>query len=158
DPDPLEVERVAALLASSKRPVIIAGTGVLRAWATAELVRVAERLDAPVLVTMSGGGAIPADHPLYAGYLIPRHPAVLELLNASDMVLVVGSRLDAQTSDRWRLPLPNLVHLDVDRTVIGRIFPARAGIAADAKPGLAALADALGRTGRSRVDDGWGSA
>jgi thiamine pyrophosphate-dependent acetolactate synthase large subunit-like protein len=158
DPDPLEVERVAALLAGSKRPVIIAGTGVLRAWATAELVRVAERLDAPVLVTMSGGGAIPADHPLYAGYLIPRHPAVLELLNASDMVLVVGSRLDAQTSDRWRLPLPNLVHLDVDRTVIGRIFPARAGIAADAKPGLAALADALGRTGRSRVDDGWGSA
>ena len=96
---------------------------------------------------MSGGGAIPADHPLYAGYLISRHPAVLDLLAASDLVFVVGSRLDAQTSDRWRLPLPSMVHLDIDGTVINRIFPAQAGIVADARPGLAALADALGRDG-----------
>jgi thiamine pyrophosphate-dependent acetolactate synthase large subunit-like protein len=156
-PDAVEVERVAALLARARRPLIIAGTGVLRAWANKELTRVAEALDAPVLVTMSGGGAIAADHPLYAGYLISRHPAVLDLLNRADLVLVAGSRLDAQTSDRWRLPLPNLVHLDVDRDVIGRIFPAQAGIVADAKPGLAALADALGRRGTSRVDDGWGA-
>jgi len=156
-PDPIEVERVATLLARAKRPVIIAGTGVLRAWASAELVRVAERLDAPVLVTLSAGGAIPADHPLYAGYLASRHPAVLDLLNRADLVLVAGSRLDAQTSDRWRLPLPRLVHLDVDGDVIGRIFPAEAGIVADAKPGLAALADALGRHGTNRVDDGWGA-
>src|SRR4051812_6342313 len=146
-PEAADVERVAALLSAARRPAIIAGTGVLRAWASDELARVAEALDAPVLVTMSGGGAIPADHPLYAGYLISRHPAVLDLLNASDLVLVVGSRLDAQTSDRWRLPLPRLVHLDVDRTVIGRIFPAQAGIVADAKPGLAALADAVGWSG-----------
>jgi thiamine pyrophosphate-dependent acetolactate synthase large subunit-like protein len=157
-PDPADVENVAALLGRARRPLIIAGTGVLRAWATNELVRVAERLDAPVLVTMSGGGAIPADHPLYAGYLISRHPAVLDLLAASDLVFVVGSRLDAQTSDRWRLPLPNMVHLDIDGTVINRIFPAQAGIVADARPGLAALADALGRDGRARVDDGWGTA
>ena len=157
-PDPAGVENVAALLGRARRPLIIAGTGVLRAWATNELVRVAERLDAPVLVTISGGGAIPADHPLYAGYLISRHPAVLDLLAASDLVFVVGSRLDAQTSDRWRLPLPNMVHLDIDGTVINRIFPAQAGIVADARPGLAALADALGREGRVRVDDGWGTA
>lgn len=156
-PDPMEVERVAALLSAARRPLIIAGTGVLRAWADKELARLAERLNAPVLVTMSGGGAIPADHPLYAGYLISRHPAVLDLLNRADLVLVAGSRLDAQTSDRWRLPLPNLVHLDVDRDVIGRIFPVKAGVVADAKPGLAALADALGR-GPSRADEGWGAA
>ena len=156
-PDPIDVERVAELLSRARRPLIIAGTGVLRAWASQELTRVAERLDAPVLVTMSGGGAIAADHPLYAGYLISRHPAVLDLLHRSDLVMVVGSRLDAQTSDRWRLPLPNLVHMDVDREVIGRIFPTRAGIVADAKPGLQALADALGRRGTSRVDDGWGA-
>jgi acetolactate synthase-1/2/3 large subunit len=158
-PDPADVERVAGLLAGARRPLIIAGSGIQRAWATAELVRVAEALDAPVLVTMSGGGTIPADHPLYAGYLIPRHPAVRALLESADLVFVAGSRLDAQTSDRWQLPLPNLVQLDVDATVINRIFPARAGIVADAKPGLAVLADALGRAGgaRSRVDDGWGA-
>ncbi len=156
-PDPAEVERVAALLAQAKRPLIIAGTGVLRAWATAELVRVAERLDAPVIVTLSAGGAIPADHPLYAGYLIARHPAVMKLLDEADLVLVAGSRLDAQTSARWTLPLPHLVHLDVDPEVIGRIFPVEAGLVADAKPGLAALADALGpRTGSA--DPNWGTA
>ena len=153
-----EVDRVAALLAKAKRPLIIAGTGVLRAWATDELVRVAERLDAPVLVTMSGGGAIPADHPLYAGYLISRHPAVLDLLKRADLVFVVGSRLDAQTSDRWRLPLPRLVHLDVDGDVIGRIFPVEAGIVADAQTGLEALADTLGSRRTRSAESGWGAA
>jgi thiamine pyrophosphate-dependent acetolactate synthase large subunit-like protein len=156
-PDPAEVERVVALLSAAKRPLIIAGTGVLRAHATAELARVAERLDAPVIVTLSAGGAIPADHPLYAGYLIARHPAVMQLLDEADLVFVAGSRLDAQTSARWTLPLPHLVHLDVDADVIGRIFPVEAGLVADARPGLAALADALGpRTGTH--DSNWGTA
>ena len=156
-PDPAEVERVAALLSGAKRPLIIAGTGVLRGHASAELARLAERLDAPVLVTMSGGGTIPADHPLYAGYLIPRHPAVLELLAASDLVLIAGSRMDAQTSARWTVPLPRIVQLDIDRDVIGRTYPVEAGVVADAKPGLAALADAVTRR-VAGADSGWGTA
>ncbi|HVA86278.1 MAG TPA: thiamine pyrophosphate-binding protein [Candidatus Saccharimonadales bacterium] len=156
-PDPDEVERVAELLSAAKRPLIIAGTGVLRAHASAELVRLAERLDAPVMVTLSAGGAIPADHPLYAGYLISRHPAVLGLLNAADLVLIAGSRLDAQTSARWTLPLPRIVHLDVDAAVIGRIYPVEAGLVADAKPGLAALADAVTRRAAG-TDPAWGTA
>src|SRR5207253_1882706 len=66
-------------------------------------------------------------------------------------------RLDAQTSDRWQLPLPNLVHLDIDGDVIGRIFPVKAGMAADARTGLDALADDLGR-GPATADEGWGAA
>ena len=108
-----------------------------------------------MIVTMSAGGAIPADHPLYAGYIVTRHAAMLDLLERADLVLVAGSRLDAQTSDRWRMPLPNLVHLDVDPTVINRIYPAKAGLVADAKLGLAALADAV--TPRRTAEDGWGS-
>jgi acetolactate synthase-1/2/3 large subunit len=156
-PDPADVERMAALLSAAKRPLIIAGTGVLRAHASAELARVAERLDAPVIVTLSGGGAIPADHPLYAGYLISRHPAVMKLLAEADLVFVAGSRLDAQTSARWTLPLPRLVHLDIDADVIGRIFPVEAGLVADARLGLAALADAMGPRTRTR-DTNWGTA
>lgn len=156
-PDPVDVERAARLLAGAKRPLIIAGTGVLRAHASAELARLAERLDAPVIVTLSAGGAIPADHPLYAGYLVPRHPAVLGLLATSDLVLVAGSRLDAQTSAKWTLPLPHLVHLDVDADVIGRIYPVEGRVVADAKPGLAALADALGRR-TNTPDPNWGTA
>lgn len=154
-PDPAEVAEVARLLSEAKHPLIIAGTGVIRAWANQELTRLAERLQAPVLVTMSAGGAIAADHPLYAGYLITGHAAVLDLLNSADLVLVAGSRLDAQTSNRWRLPIPNLVHLDVDATVINRIFPAKAGLVSDAKSGLAALADAVDR--REVASHGWGS-
>lgn len=156
-PDPAEVEKVARLLSEAKRPLIIAGTGVIRAWANTELTRLAERLQAPVLVTLSAGGAIAADHPLYAGYLITGHPAVLDLLTTADLVLVAGSRLDAQTSNRWRLPIPNLVHLDVDATVINRIFPAKAGLVSDAKSGLAALADAVTARTPAAVEAGWGS-
>ena len=155
EPDPAEVEAVARLLSQAKRPLIIAGTGVIRAWANEELTLLAERLQAPVIVTMSAGGAIAADHPLYAGYIITRHAAMMDLLARTDLVLVAGSRLDAQTSDRWRMPLPNLVHLDVDPTIINRIYPAKAGLVADAKSGLAALAAAV--TPRQTAEAGWGS-
>jgi len=155
-PAPDEVDRMASLLAAARRPLILAGTGILRSRASAELARLAESLNAPVIVTLSAGGAIPADHPLFAGYLLNRHPAVLGLLAEADLVLVAGSRLDAQTSARWTLPLPRLVHLDVDADVIGRIYPVEAGLVADARAGLAALTDAL--DSRPNADPNWGHA
>ena len=63
-PDAAEVERAAALLAGAKRPVIVAGGGVILAEASAELRALAERLGAPVVTTWNGKGAIDETHEL----------------------------------------------------------------------------------------------
>src|SRR5919106_866847 len=62
-PDAADVERAAALLAGAKRPVIVAGGGVIGADAADELLALAERLGAPVVTTWNGKGAIDESHP-----------------------------------------------------------------------------------------------
>ena len=83
------------------------GAGVHRARASAELRRLAIRLDAPVITQITGAGAIPADDPLWAGVLNPGREECRALLEAADVVLVVGCRLDDVQTARWTLPLAN---------------------------------------------------
>ncbi len=144
-PDPSSVVAAARLLAGARQPVIVPGTGVQRADAAAALLRLARRLDAPVLTPITGAGAIPADDPLWAGSLNPGRPECRALLEAADVVLVVGCRLDDVETARWALPLPNLIQMDVDPAAIGRSYPVSAGIAGDARLALEGLLDELGR-------------
>ena len=65
--DSAEIRHAAQLLRNAKRPLILAGGGVIAAEAWNELVDVAELLQAPVLMSPMGKGAIPADHPLCGG-------------------------------------------------------------------------------------------
>jgi acetolactate synthase-1/2/3 large subunit len=162
-PDPQAVERAARVLRAARRPLILAGGGVVRARATAELTRVAESLAAPVLVTVPGNGAVPADHPLFAGTIVPSQVAARRLLEEADAVLVAGSRLDAQSTGRWQIPLRSLVHLDIDAEVIGRSYPVAVALIGHARVGLAALADGLGtdqsaEPGRRGSGADWGAA
>ena len=105
DPDPPAVQRAAARLAASKRPVIWAGGGAVSSGAAGALLAVAERLDAPVVTTFAGKGIVRADHPLAVGFP-PHQPEVTSLLRSSDAVLVVGSDLDGMNTQGWRIPLP----------------------------------------------------
>ena len=81
-PKPAAIERALELLAGAERPIIVAGGGVIVANAADELVELAETLDIPVSPTLMGKGAIPEDHPLWAGMVgiqtvaAPREPAV----------------------------------------------------------------------------------
>ena len=65
--DPEAVRRAAQALLAAERPIIHAGQGVLYAEATAELVRLAEFLQVPVMTTLSGKSAFPEHHPLSVG-------------------------------------------------------------------------------------------
>src|SRR5262249_41717681 len=67
DANPADIDRAAELLRQARRPLIFAGGGVIAAEAWKELVEVAELLQAPVLMSPMGKGAIPADHPLCGG-------------------------------------------------------------------------------------------
>ncbi len=150
-PDPADVEKAAKALAESKRPVIVVGGGVVIADAFAELRALAERLDAPVLTTISGQGAIEDTHPLSAGVVGSNGGTMptRALVGEADLVLFVGCRAGSVTTERWRFPAKGtpIVHVDIDPAVIGAIYPTKAAIVADAKLALAAIVAALGKSG-----------
>lgn len=141
--DSQAIEDAALLLRLAARPVIWAGGGVLRSAASDELVRVAELIGAPVVTTFMGKGAIPENHPLSIGALV-RQPEVATLLGEADALLAVGTRFSGMATGNWKLALPEqIVHIDIDPDEIGRNYPVRNGIVADAKKALEALAGAI---------------
>ena len=142
DVDRDQVERAARLIARSKRPILWAGGGVVSGGACDALARLADRLQAPVLTTNLGKGALPADHPLHLGYLLGQRP-VRDYLDGCDLLLAVGTRFSYLATDRWTLRLPEtIVHIDVDPEMIGKNYPAALGLVGDAAATLEAI---LGR-------------
>lgn len=149
-PDPEGVDAAAKRLLSARRPVILAGGGVLTAEASAELRAVAEYLDAPVVTTMMGKGSFPEDHPLAAEHTGSNGTAVgNHMTRNADVLLAVGTRFAEQNSSSYMdgmsysIPPTELIHFDIDPTEIGKNYPTAVGVVADAKAGLADLLDAL---------------
>ncbi|HET9017739.1 MAG TPA: thiamine pyrophosphate-dependent enzyme [Thermomicrobiaceae bacterium] len=130
------------LLAGAKRPLVIAGEGVLRDRATDALVRLAERTGLPVVTGFRRHDAFPNDHPLYLGSLsIGAPPCVLERARAADVVLALGSRLDHTTTQGYTVPAPGaalIQAIDAPES-LGQSFPARLAIAAGAGETIEAL-------------------
>lgn len=136
EPDSIAVRRILHLLLDAERPVILAGAGVLRSRATADLVRLAEMLDVPVLAAWRRPDAFPNDHALYlgmSGYFAA--PTVAPRLRAADGILVLGCRLNEVASHGWTVPAPGARWAHVDIEPLG----ARGGLGA---PTIALAADA----------------
>ncbi len=138
-----DVDALAEILVAAKRPVIVCGGGVVLAGASAELATLAERLDAIVVTSVSGQGALAETHPNCAGVVGSNggQPATRALVDAADCVFFIGCRAGSVTTERWRSPEPGttVLHLDADPAVIGATYPTDAAIVADVKSGLAAL-------------------
>jgi len=145
------IARAAERLASACRPVLVAGGGVVSAGAHEELRAIARRLGAPVISTVMGRGAMPESDPLWVSVLSNKY-ASQPVLESADVVLAVGCRF-AHRSTRGLLldlhfaPEQTLIHLDIDPSVIGKLFPADLAIVGDARDGLEALSAALGPGG-----------
>jgi acetolactate synthase-1/2/3 large subunit len=147
-PDPVLIERAAALLQSASRPVFICGGGVIIAGAENDLVELAERLSAPVATTISGKGSIDEDHPLAAGVVGSNGgtPETRAIVDGADLIIFIGCRAGSVTTERWRHPEPGktrVIHLDIDESVPGTNYPVDVALIGDAKLALAALNDAL---------------
>jgi len=140
--EPGEVSRAAALLGEAQRPLILAGWGVTAAGANAELTRLAERLQAPVLTSAIGKGAISEDHPLALGSAWREGERMARLVEGTDAVLAVGTRLGPMEV-RGNMPLPHLVHIDPQRDNIGRCYPAEVGLVGHPKAVLRQLLERL---------------
>jgi tartronate-semialdehyde synthase len=135
-----QIEAALDLLGEAKRPVIVAGGGVINADACDLLVELAELTSTPVIPTLMGWGAIPDDHPLMAGMvgLQTQHRYGNATFLKSDFVLGLGNRwanrhtgsVEVYTKGR------KFVHVDVEPMQIGRVFGPDLGIVSDAKAAL----------------------
>jgi len=143
-----DVTRLCRLVQSWRKPLFIAGGGVVSAGAETLLMRLAERLGAPVFHTAMGKSAVPSDHPLAAG--LPWFRATSDLTNMarffspllaeSDGLLAVGCRFTQLATGSWAMPLPQAIaQIDIDRDEIGRHYPVTAGLHADAGVALRML-------------------
>ncbi len=131
---PALVAEAAERIAAAKRPLIYAGGGVISADASGELRQLAELLQAPVMVSLQGKGALPEDHPLSLGDGWYRHVLGLEALQAADLVLAVGTRFDPLSSNNQTLRFAaSLIHVDIDEAEIGKHYPVALGLVGDAR-------------------------
>jgi acetolactate synthase-1/2/3 large subunit len=150
--DPDLIEQAAKLLGSAKRPVIVAGGGFQRSKASEELLMLAETLQAPVIVSANGKGAI-SDRLPYAQGVLARQ----EYLPSADVIVLLGTRF-IEAGEVAYLPScdQDVIQFDIDPEEIGRNIPVRVGIEADLKAGLTALIDRLQRYNikrESRIDE-----
>ena len=142
-PDERELARAAAILRGAKRPLLIAGGGVLYSLGTDALAAFVDAHGVPVAETQAGKGALPWDHPLQEGAIgVTGSPSANALAREADVVLAVGTRLsDFTTGSHSLFAQAILVHLNVNA------FDARkwdgVELVADARHGLAALSSAL---------------
>ena len=125
------IGEAARLLSTLPNPAIWAGGGVLRSGAWHELVRLAERLDAPVATTYMGKGSFPEDHRLAAGSASDQ-PPLRELLESAGVLLCVGTELGSETTGDYSLRFRGqLIHVDADERRIGATYSAL-GLVGDA--------------------------
>src|SRR6185312_10021785 len=128
--DPEGVTKAVDMLLGAERPTIIVGQGVRYGGASAELLKLAERLQIPVASSASGLGAIDAHHPLSLG-LVARggHYQANHATRQADVLLALGMRFDDRTSSSWipgysfTIPPTKLIHVDIDPEEIGRNYP-----------------------------------
>ncbi|WP_159614082.1 thiamine pyrophosphate-binding protein [Glutamicibacter sp. JC586] len=122
-------------LSDAQRPAIIAGGGVRRAGAQAELLAVAETLQAPVLSSPGGNGAFKWNHELsLQSWVEDRHAT--QVMEDADVLLVIGSALGEVTSNYFTLePRGKMIQIDAEPRVLESNTPAL-GIRADAREAL----------------------
>jgi acetolactate synthase-1/2/3 large subunit len=145
--DPNDVADAAAVLRRAQRPFLLAGGGVLHSAAGAALTALVDRLSAAAGTTLSGKGAIGESHPLSVGVVGSMGTtAAAAALGEADVVLLAGTKSGGGATFGWTLPRADqaVVQLDIDPAELGRAFPVRAGLLADARSGLEALGNALG--------------
>jgi acetolactate synthase-1/2/3 large subunit len=133
-----DVGRAAEALMRASRPLLMAGGG---AWKASESVReLVERLSIPVMMTNSGKGVVPEDHPLSLGDGWMVHQLGREALEQADCILAIGVRFGPLTTSWWTRRIGGaLLHVDIDPSEIGKHLPASIGIVGEAQQVTKAL-------------------
>jgi acetolactate synthase-1/2/3 large subunit len=150
-PQAEQVEQARRLIEASRRPLLYLGLGAIQAGA--DLVALAERLNAPVATTISGKGVFNEKHPLWlwCGFGAAAPSFVRKIAASCDLTLAIGCRFsEVGTGSYGMQPPGKLIHVDIDPSVVGRNYPADLPVVSDAASFVAFLLPQL--TSRS-VDE-----
>ena len=142
EPDEADLKKLLQHLQSAERPVIVAGGGVRASGAAAELVSFADALHIPVATSLNGKDSIPGTHPLSAGVVgTYSREAANRVVARADFVLFIGTSAGGMTTHFWAVPKIGVpaAQIDIDPEALGRNYPLKVAILADAKRALARL-------------------
>ncbi len=148
EPEMQRVRDALMVLSEAKRPMIIAGGGVIRSGAEREVLEIAERLAVPVATSLNAKAALPDAHPLNVG--VPgaySRDCANRALAEADLVFFIGSHAGGQVTNNWMFPPPGtkVIQLDIDPAELGRNYPNAVSILGDAKTALRRMIDAAAR-------------
>ncbi|MBT2685032.1 acetolactate synthase large subunit [Bacillus sp. ISL-37] len=142
NPNPLQVDSLLEALQHSRKPVILAGAGVLHARASEELLVFSEQYQLPVVHTLLGLGGFPAEHPLFLG-MAGMHGCYTAnmALYECDLLINIGARFDDRLTGNLNSFAPNarVAHADIDPAEIGKNVETHFPIVGDAKAVLQML-------------------
>jgi acetolactate synthase I/II/III large subunit len=138
--------QAAELIAQSKRPIIMAGHGIILSNAYAELKAFAEKASVPVITTLLGLSAFSDAHPLHIGMPGMHGPAhTNRAIGEADLIIAVGMRFDDRvTGDVARFATQaKLIHIDIDPSEMHKVKIATVPIVSNAREALAALTETI---------------
>ena len=139
---PKQLKTAAREIAEAKRPLILAGHGVLVAEAWDELKAFAEKTQIPVAWTLLGIGAMDEEHPLAYGYMgMHGWKHVNRAIQSADLLIAIGMRFDDRVtgSVKTYAPYARIIHADIDPAEIGKNVAVEVPIVGDARRVLAGL-------------------
>nr|WP_218781101.1 acetolactate synthase large subunit [Bacillus sp. EB106-08-02-XG196] len=154
-PNPLQIKKLADAITKSKKPVILAGAGILHGKASNELTAFAEKHKIPVVTTLLGLGTFPANNPLSLGMggMHGTYTANMAIYE-SDLLINIGARFDDRLTGNLKHFAPNakVAHIDIDPAEIGKNVPTNIPIVSDSKE---ALGELINQTTESPDTEGW---
>jgi acetolactate synthase-1/2/3 large subunit len=154
---PGQIKKAFRLLYNAKKPVIIAGGGVVISNAAEELLKFAEKMGIPVTTTLMGMGAFPSDHPFSLG-MPGMHGTVYAnmAITECDLLISVGCRFDDRVTGKIEgfAPEAKILHIDIDPTSISKNIKVDVPIVGDAKNILGQLLEEVDISKMQNLD-GW---
>ncbi len=146
---PGQIKKAAKLITQSKKPLIYAGGGIITSAASKELRELAEKIQAPVTMTLMGLGAFPGTHPLSLGMLGMHGTAYANHATMeSDLIIACGARFDDRVTGRLDAfaPEAKIIHIDIDPSSISKNVKVDVPIVGDAKNILGQILEEIKKT------------
>jgi|Deesub1362A_J573_1020465.scaffolds.fasta_scaffold01310_7 tartronate-semialdehyde synthase len=131
------IKMAVEMISSSRRPIVLVGHGVILSTATQQIVKLAEKLKAPIVTTNMAKGAIPPNHPLYIGNVGTQCHSLRgnHVFKHADLVIAVGCRFSDRHTGEVSVYTKGkkFLQVDVDPKEIGKNFSIDLGVVSDAK-------------------------
>ena len=143
----IQIKRAVEAISKSKRPLIVAGGGVLSSGIKLKFQDFADKTKIPVISTMMGIGVMPSEHEMYLGMLGTHGKAVANrALHEADLVMVCGARLGdrAVAAPHQMSENTTVIHIDIDPAEIGKNVKTEIPIVGDMRNVMNMLIDSIG--------------